>query len=198
MATMPNQTRVVEAGGRHDGSRPRGDRARGHARPHVQGERALDLGRRVQHARLNHRQAARAALLCGLKEELDGARERALALLEDARRREQHRCVRVVPAGMHLARILGLEGTVDSLRDGQRVHVRSQGDARRGACADGGYDARPGDRNVRNLEAVERAAHVCARLIQVIEKLWALMQLTPHLLRPIRQPERPLDGGGRG
>ena len=98
------------------------DRPRLEARVDVQHRDRVDLWI-VHSAGLNHRQGATRTFFCGLKQE-DGRTVKRLALaLQDARRGQQHRRVRVVPTGMHLTRNFGAERLPRTLRERQCVHV---------------------------------------------------------------------------
>ncbi|MPM26106.1 hypothetical protein SDC9_72607 [bioreactor metagenome] len=79
----------------------------------------------LEQAVLDHLARAAAALFRGLEDQVDGAVEIAV-LGEILRRRQQHRRVTVVAAGVHLACVLAgvLEGV--ELLHGQRVDVGAQ------------------------------------------------------------------------
>ena len=100
------------------------------ARRDVRGDDGVHMG--VVHAAgPDHR--ARAAhgrlLLRGLEDELHRARQLVPHAAQQLRRGQQHGDVRVVPAGVHDARVLAGKGQARVLGDGQGVYVRAQGDA---------------------------------------------------------------------
>ena len=70
---------------------------------------------------------AAAHLLGGLEAQVDGAAQLRLRLFEHGRCAQQHGGMPVMPAGVHDALVFGLEGHLSLLRDGQRVHVRADG-----------------------------------------------------------------------
>mmetsp|Transcript_15974 Transcript_15974/g.51217 ORF Transcript_15974/g.51217 Transcript_15974/m.51217 type:complete len:409 (+) Transcript_15974:159-1385(+) len=130
--SVPDELGVVEACRRHDRARARRDHARRQARPDMQREEAADSRRVLKDAGEAHGEPSSAALLGGLKEELDGAMQLAGGepLLQQLCGAEQHRRVGVVSARVHLTVSAAAERTVDLFVDGERVHVCAQAHAR--------------------------------------------------------------------
>mmetsp|Transcript_10283 Transcript_10283/g.32755 ORF Transcript_10283/g.32755 Transcript_10283/m.32755 type:complete len:380 (-) Transcript_10283:298-1437(-) len=130
--SVPDELGVVEACRRHDRARARRDHARRQARPDMQREEAADSRRVLEDAGEAHGEPSGAALLGGLKEELDGAMQLAGGepLLQQPCGAEQHRRVGVVTARVHLTVGAAAERTLDLFVDGERVHVCAQAHAR--------------------------------------------------------------------
>ena len=105
---------------------------------------ALRLARRVVHGKhgvarvarkeavVHHLHGATEAFFGGLEDEVERAREAAV-IGQLLGRREQHRRVAVVPAGMHQAVVATRVGLAAFFDDGQRVHVGA--DAQRALAA---------------------------------------------------------------
>ena len=121
------------AGGQQ-GAAPRADHAGRQPRARVQAEGGVGL-RGLQQAFLDHHPRAVVALLAGLEHEHHAPGQRGAPGGEDPRGAQQHRHVRIVPAGVHGAVHLGGEVQARVLLEGQGVHVRAQEDRAAGPAA---------------------------------------------------------------
>ena len=130
----------------HDPARTPGERPR-LIRENVKSEDRVDP-RIVEHALLHHQRGAALfargrSFLCGLKDELDAARELGLESSQNVGGSQEDGEMVVVAARVHHAGLLArplrgdvrLEGEVDFLRDRKSVHVRSQRDHGTGESA---------------------------------------------------------------
>ena len=75
----------------------------------------------------HHRLAARAAFFCGL-EDHDSRAVKIACRSEMFCRTEQHGCMPIVPAGVHLAGRLRAVGEVGFFLDWERIHIGAQAD----------------------------------------------------------------------
>ena len=122
------------------GQRDGGVIARRHRRPFPERQLTLRQAGHVVHGEdgiagipveqpvLHHAQGAATALFRRLEDEVQHAVE-AAGLREAPRRRQQHRGVPVMAAGMHEARPAAAPGRARGLLDGQRIHVGAQAEA---------------------------------------------------------------------
>ena len=104
----------------------RPDRARRQVRRHVQRERGVDRIVAVEHALVDHVPRAVVPFLAGLEHEAHGARQLAAPRVQQPRRADEHRGVRVVTARVHAAVDLAREVEPGVLGHRQRVHVAAQ------------------------------------------------------------------------
>ena len=157
-------------------ARSRFNRAQRQIRHHMQAVYAVDM--RIFHrACLDHRLRAAVGFLRRLEQELHRAAQLIAHAHEYLRRAQQDRRVRVVSAGMHHARMLRAEGTALRLLDGQRVHIRAQGD------------------HLAGQRALDQADHPCAlRLIghadliqRIHDDLLCLVFCKPALRNPVQR-----------
>ena len=163
-------------------------RARAHAhRAHRQGGIHVDAddGVHIVHHALLHHQLGAAVpiaaddLFCRLEDELDPARDLILHLLEQHGRAQKHGGVRIMPAGVHHARSPGFVGNVVLLIDGQRVHIRAQGDGGAVAPAQIADHAGAGRLGLMgDAQIVQGLGHERAGLIFLKGKLGPLVQMT--------------------
>jgi hypothetical protein len=120
--------------------RPEVDRPGRVARGDVDRERASHrpepaVGRDLEQALLEHEPRAMPAFLPGLEGEEDASRQPGAPFHQESRGAQQHRDVRVVPAGVHRAVDLRHEVEPGRLLDRQRVHVGPEEDRRSGRAA---------------------------------------------------------------
>ena len=128
----------------------------------MQTEDAFDV-RSVEYSGIAHFHAASTAFFGGLKQELDGASELRLSLVQQLCRAEQHRCVTIVPAGVHLAVDLAAKRNVRLFLNRQRVHIGSQGNTGRLTATQRRHDARLGDTSLeRDSQLRQRVANKLA------------------------------------
>jgi hypothetical protein len=124
MAAAPFECDLETVGSSHHRAGPHGKRANRQARHVVQ---AIDLlhAEALHHAVLDHLTPAAAAFF-GRLEDQDGRSVEVAGLGQVAGCAQQHGCVSVMAAGMHLARHGGAIGQVGLLLDGQGIHVGPQ------------------------------------------------------------------------
>ena len=128
VATAPTDRGHDPVRGREHRAAAQRDRARGIARADVERDGARDVGLirpvgAVEQPFVEHDLGAVVALLARLEHQQDVALELVAPLDEQASRAQQHRDVRVVPAGVHRAIDLGREVEPGVLVQGQGVHV---------------------------------------------------------------------------
>ncbi len=171
---------VQFVGRRVDGTGRDADRSGRQTRIDVQHRHRVDV-RIVEHAGRDHRFGAARAFFRRLKEQHDVAVQRRAARTQFARRAEQHRGVRVVTAGVHLARHFARARFARIFIDRQRVHVGAQrGRAARQRAADHADDAGPGHAPVLDAELVEFALDQRRGLMLFEPELGMAMDLAPN------------------
>jgi hypothetical protein len=137
----------------------------------------------VDESFVEHEPGAVVALLARLEHQQDVARELVASLDQQASGTEQHRDVRVVPAGVHRTIDLGREVEPGVLAEGQGVHVGPEQGRRAGPGAvDRRGDRRRGTPEPRiQSENLQRLDHDRLRLWQLQPDLRTAMEAAPHL-----------------
>ena len=124
MAAISGDHEVEFVDSRHDRSRARAELAEGQLGCVVERVDLVDV-EAVHDAFVHHDLAAAALFLRGLEEKRRAPPKRA-GFGQITRRAQQHRCVPVMPAGMHLAVMRTGPIRPRRLDDGQRIHVRPE------------------------------------------------------------------------
>ena len=182
MSAPPADTADDPVGGCEQRPRANGHGARRVLRTDVERHGAPHV-RAVEQALVQHDLGPVVALLARLEHQQDVALEPVSPLDQQARRPEQHRHVRVVPAGVHRAIDLGGEFEAGLLAQGQRVHVGSkQGRAPRSAAFDRRrHRRRPAPQARFQPETAERVDDHGLRLGQLQPDLGAAVDPPAHV-----------------
>ena len=138
----------------------------------MQRERAVDVHSVVEHAFVDHEPRAVVAFLARLEHEPDGTGQLFAPVVEQPCCADEHRRVRVVPAGVHATVDLAREVEAGVFRHRQRVHVAAQQHDRAVADAQVGDDRRNGVAGSGlEHEPVERVEHRGLRVGQLEPEL---------------------------
>jgi len=174
---------VEFVGGRVDYARGKPDRAGGQPAVDVQHRNRIDV-RIVHRARLDHRERAARAFFRRLEEQHDVAAELLALRDEHARRAQEHRGVRVVAAGVHLAGNFRTKRFAAALGQRQRIHVGAQTRNGPAPAAHDAHDACLRDAPVLDAERREFALHERGRAHFFEAEFGMTMDLPADVGRP--------------